>query len=148
MRIASFTRSGQTIHKVHIEPGDRGIYFRLACALLHAELQPGTYIPTRDPHIDSVFTADEMQFADFSRHMDAEDPIWDLRLGTSNNPINSFGLDDDPTSRGIKTPVVRQGKAELDAIFDESTRERERGERAIKAHEPQRDIVHEGKEVT
>ncbi len=145
MRIASFTRSGQTIHKVHIEPEDKEIYFRLACALLHAELQPGTYIPVRDPNLDSIFTADETQFSDFSRHMEAEDPIWDFRLGTSNNPINSFYLDDDPTSRGIKTPAVRQGKAELDAIFNESTRERKRGERAIKAHEPQRDIDRGGK---
>ena len=146
MRIASFTRSGQTINKIHIEPGDREIYFRLACALLHAELRPGTYIPVRDTNLDSIFTADEPQFSDFARHMKVEDRFWELSVRhIDGGDISDFFPEDDPTSRGIKTLAVRQGKAELDAMFEPYNKERKKGMRAIKAHEPQRDIDRGGK---
>jgi hypothetical protein len=135
MRVTSKSIHGQAVHQIGIRTDEPGIYIRLASIFLTPNLL-FQHRPAPNPLTGVYeFSADDAQFMEFARHMEIEKKDW-LLFAADEQGVNDFGqhveeplpvnLGDDPTDRGVKTPVLRLNHAAFVRLFEsivDNTRE-------------------------
>jgi hypothetical protein len=156
MRITEIESAGQSKYIVTIGPGEPFLMVKLGICFLEPVSSPGgcSVDPVFKWKSDNyVFHADAAQFAEYDRHMECEYPGWRLATGDSEG-LNVFGdtvkdpvKEDDPSDRGVKTPVRRLNKNTMDRLFT-SPEELDRMDiAAADSLSPQRDIDRKGRKA-